>query len=291
MLKPFRILEPTTVAEAARELGRLGDDAKVYAGGAELVLLLRHGLVQARALVNIKGIGSLNEISGNAGGVRIGSTVTHHRLETDSLVRERLPLLAYAESHVGNIRVRCQGTLGGNLCFADPHADPGTVLSAYEAVVRLAGLGGERRLPVTDFLLGMYETALKPDEILMDVEVPPLPKDWRWSYQRVERFYRPTLNIAAVGKAKGDKLEKVRLAVGCVGMKAERLSELEEKIPGLSLQEALKVIGESRSYLSDRLQPVDDLLGSAEYKLYITGTLLGRAVEELIQGNGGNHGK
>jgi len=164
-------------------------------------------------------------------------------------------------------------------------------LSAYEAVVRLAGLGGERRLPVTDFLLGMYETALKPDEILMDVEVPPLPKDWRWSYQRVERFYRPTLNIAAVGKAKGDKLEKVRLAVGCVGMKAERLSELEEKIPGLSLQEALKVIGESRSYLSDRLQPVDDLLGSAEYKLYITGTLLGRAVEELIQGNGGNHGK
>lgn len=291
MLKPFRVLEPTTVAEAARELGRLGDEAKVYAGGAELVLLLRHGLVQARALVNIKGIGSLSEISGNGGNVRIGATVTHHRLETDSLVRERLPLLAYAESHVGNIRVRCQGTLGGNLCFADPHADPGTVLTAHEAVVRVAGKEGERRLPVRDFLLGMYETALKPDEILTDVEVPPLPQGWRWSYQRVERFYRPTLNIAAVGTAKGEKLDKVRLAVGCVGMKAERLTELEEKILGLNLPAALKVITESRAYLSDRLQPVDDLLGSAEYKLYITGVLLGRAVEELILESGGSHGK
>jgi carbon-monoxide dehydrogenase medium subunit len=291
MLKPFRVLEPTTVAEAATELGQFGDEAKVYAGGAELVLLLRHGLIQARALVNIKGIRALNDIDWDGKKVRIGATVTHHRLETDALVRERLPLLAHAESHVGNIRVRCQGTLGGNLCFADPHADPGTVLSAYDAAVRVAGKSGERELPMKDFLLGMYETALGPDEILMDVGVTPIPQGWRWSYQRIERFYRPTLNIAAVGEAKGEKIETVRLAVGCVGMKAERLTELEEKIAGLNLQEALKIIRESGSYLSDRLQPVDDLLGSAEYKLYITGVLLGRAVEEVIQGNGGNHGR
>jgi CO/xanthine dehydrogenase FAD-binding subunit len=97
------------------------------------------------------------------------------------------------------------------------------------------------------------------------------------------------LNIAAVGKPREDSLDEIRLSVGCVGMKAERLLELEEKIAGAKLQDALKAIGDSRSYLSDRLQPVDDLLGSAEYKLYLTEVLLGRAIEELIRGNGGSH--
>lgn len=290
MLKPFRVLDPTTVEEAARELGRLGDDGKVYAGGAELVLLLRHDLVQAKALVNIKRIAALGGIAWDGGTVRIGATVTHHHLETDPVVRERLPLLAYAESHVGNIRVRSQGTLGGNLSFADPHADPGTALSVYEATAKVEGRGGERRLGIQEFLLGMYETALKPDEILTEVRVPPLPAGWRWSYQRIERFYRPTLNVAAAGRVEGGKLGELRVAVGCVGERAERLLELEKKILGLGLDDARKVIGEARGYLVEKLRPVDDLLGSADYKMHITQVLLARAAEELIQGKGGNHG-
>jgi carbon-monoxide dehydrogenase medium subunit len=283
-------MDPTSVAEAIGELERQGEGAKIYAGGAELVLLLRHGLIDAGALINIKRIPDLGRVSQDEKTVRIGATVTHRRLETDSLVRERLPLLAYAESHVGNIRVRGQGTLGGNLCFADPHADPGTALSVHETRVTIAGKAGERELPLHEFLLGTYETALGPEELLTGIDVAPLPVDWRWSYQRVERFYRPTANVAVAGKMNEGRLEEVRLAVGCVGPKAQRLWDLEQRAAGLPVDEARRLVADSRRYLENELEPVDDLLGSADYKIYVTAVLLGRALDDLANGQGGSHG-
>ena len=286
MLKPFRVVDPTTVSEATQELARLGDEAKVYAGGAELLLLLRYGLIEVQTLLNIKPITALNGVVWDGGVMRIGATVTHHLLETDPGVREHLPMLAYAESHVGNIRVRCQGTLGGNLCFADPHADPGTALSVYETTVKVAGKGMEREIPLEEFLLGMYDTALEPEEILTQVEVKPLLPGWGWSYLRVERFYRPTLNVAAAARVENGRLAEVRLAVGCVGPKAQRLSELEGKIVGSGSDDARRLIAEAGPYLTEQLQPVDDLLGSADYKIYITGVLIRRALSQLVQGKG-----
>src|SRR5919202_917656 len=151
MLRHFRVLDPTTVAEAASELGRLGERARVYAGGAELVLLLRQGILEADYLVNVKRIPGLDALGWENGAVRIGATATHRRLETDALVREHLPLFANAESHVGNVRVRNQGTVGGNLCFADPHADVATALLVHDATVRLGG-AATRELPLAAFL-------------------------------------------------------------------------------------------------------------------------------------------
>ena len=142
MLQPFRVLTPANVEEASAELVRLGERATIYAGGAELILLLRYGMVHADYLINIKGIDGLSEIGWDGRTVQIGATVTHRRLETDSLIRERLPLLADAESRIANIRVRNQGTLGGNLCFNDPHSDPGTTLLLHEAEVVLARKDG-----------------------------------------------------------------------------------------------------------------------------------------------------
>lgn len=212
--------------------------------------------------------------------------MTHHRLETDPVVRERLPMFAYAESQVANIRVRNQGTLGGNLCFSDPHSDPGTVLLVYDATVGVAGQREEREMPLSDFLAGMYETALQPDELLVEVRVPPLPPGCDGSYLRVHRFQRPSVGVAVAAKLQDGRLEGVRLAVGCVGPKAERLTELEARLRGLSLSDAERVIGEARSYLKELLQPVGDLLGSADYKLYATRVLLSRALSQAVQDNG-----
>jgi len=284
MLKPFHLLEPTTLAEAASQLD--GEQTKVYAGGAELILLLRHGLVEAETLINIKRISALNDLAWDGHSLNIGATVTHRRLETDPLVRRYLPMLAEAESHIGNIRVRGQGTLGGNLCFADPHADPATALLVHQARVGLAGKKESRELPMEEFLVGMYETALRPDELLSEVKVPPLPEGWRHAYLRIERFYRPTVNAAAAGKVSGGRIEAVRLAVGCVGPKAQRLHELEGRLSGLRLEEAQRVVLESRSYLKAELQPIDDLLGSAAYKLHITGVLLKKALGQMLQEGG-----
>ena len=284
MLKPFRVREPTTIKEAVSELD--GDQARVYAGGAELILLLRHGLLEAGTLVNINGISVLKEISWDGENLLMGATVTHRRLETDPLVHQHLPMLAYAESHIGNIRVRCQGTLGGNLCFADPHADPATALLVHEASVGIAGHNGNRQLPLDEFLVGMYETALQPDELLTQVKVPPLPPGWGHGYLRIEQFYRPTVNVAAAAKLNDGSIESVRLAVGCVGPKAQRLPELEAKLSGSTLAEAEQLTAEAKPYLTEQLQPVDDLLGSADYKIHVTSVLLKNALSQSVRSGG-----
>ena len=129
MLRRFRLEEPTTVAEVAELLGQFGDSAKVYAGGTELLLAMKEGLVQFERLVNVKGVSGLNEVKQNNGEIQIGALCTHHELENSPILKEKLPALVKLEENVANVRVRQVGTLGGNLCFAEPHADPGTLLS------------------------------------------------------------------------------------------------------------------------------------------------------------------
>lgn len=280
MLYPFKVLHPTTIEEAASELARLGERARVYAGGTELLVLHRYGLIRLDHIVNIKKISALHGITYDGSALHIGATVTHDELERDPLVREHSPSFSYAESQVANIRVRNQGTLGGNLSFCDPHSDPGTVLLIHEARVKIAGKAGERRMPLGDFFLGSYETALKPDELLAAIEVPPLPAGWLSRYLRVQRFERPTLGVGAAVQLGEERLKGVRLAVGCVGPRPLRLTDLETKLVGLSLEEADRVIGETNGYLEQVLEPVEDMLGSAEYKLYLTRVLLERALGE-----------
>lgn len=291
MLRAFQVVAPTTPAEAVAELAQWGEGGKVYAGGAELVLLLRHGLVEADCLVDVKQVPDLQGITANGAVVRIGAAVTHRQLETEATIRNRLPALARAETQVGNIRVRCQGTLGGNLCFADPHADPPTALLVYEATVGIYGKAGPRRLRLDEFLVGTYETALEPEELLTDIEVPTLAADWNVSFQRIERFHRPTANVAMAAQLRDGHIGDLRLVAGCVGPRALRLSELEETCRGLAVQEAQRALAGAGPYLRSILDPVDDLLGSADYKLRITSVLLQRALDEACTpAAGGSHG-
>jgi aerobic carbon-monoxide dehydrogenase medium subunit len=197
-----------------------------------------------------------------------------------------LPLLADAESQIANIRVRNQGTLGGNLCFNDPHSDPGTALLVHEAEVILASKDGLRQIPLSDFLSGMYSTALAPGELLQKVLVAPLPVGWGAAYLRVHRYQRPTLNVAVATKLQNGTVEDARLAVGCVGPKPQRLSELESKIRGEKLTGAKQIFADSKQYLKDKLEPIDDLLGSADYKTYMAAVLLSRALTQASRSNG-----
>jgi carbon-monoxide dehydrogenase medium subunit len=286
MLRPFHVVSPTTVAEAAAELDRLGDAARIYAGGAELLLLMRHGLLEPDYLVDIKRLPGLIGINWDGQMLRVGAAVTHRDLEHSSLLSDHAPTLAEAERHIGNIRVRNQGTLGGNLCFADPHADPATALLAHDATVTVEGSNGPRQLSLDDFFVGTYETALDPSELLTEIQIPPLRAGWGWSFKRIERFYRPTVNAAAAVSADDGHIGEARLVVGCVGPRALRLPELEARIKGLSHADAQRQITDSRAYLFERLEPVGDLLGAADYKIHVTGVLLARAVEEALTRTG-----
>src|SRR2546426_3874950 len=190
MIGSLRLVQPTTVQEASGSLADYGEKAKIYAGGAELLLLLRNGLLDAEVLVDVKKIEMLHRVTAENGVLRVGACVTHHALENNGLVRDHAPSLAYAESQVANVRVRNQGTLGGNLCFNDPHSDPGTVLLVHDASVTLGRQTGERQLLLEDFFLDMYATDLGSNELLMEVQIPPLPAGMKSAYLRLHRFQR-----------------------------------------------------------------------------------------------------
>ena len=284
MLQPLQLIQPETVQEASQAMTHFGDKAKLYAGGAELLLLLRNRLIDAEVLIDLKKIDRLRRLDAINGILRIGACLTHHEVASSPAIRERAPAFALAESQLANVRVRNQGTLGGNLAFNDPHSDPGTVLLLHDASVTLGDAKGERRLALAEFFVDMYATALQAGELLLEVEIPRLPAGMTSSYLRLHRYQRPTLGVAAAARITKEIIDEARLAVGCIGPKAQRLSELEGKIRGVRLSEVGKFFAEQRTYLRDLLQPVDDLLGGADYKLYMAGVLLGDALEQAGHG-------
>jgi carbon-monoxide dehydrogenase medium subunit len=133
---------------------------------------MKEGFVQFERLVNVKGVTGLNEVKQNNGEVHIGALSTHRELESSPILKEKLPALVKLEQNVANVRVRQVGTIGGNLCFAEPHADPGTLLIALGA--RLVAEKGEHKREITaeSFFVDAYETALEPDEVLTQIIVP-----------------------------------------------------------------------------------------------------------------------
>ena len=285
MLQSLQLVQPTTVAEASGALADFGEGAKIYAGGAELLLLFRNGLLDAEILVDVKRIERLHRITAGDGTLRIGACVTHQALEKSDLMRAHAPALAYAESQVANVRVRNQGTLGGNLAFSDPHSDPGTVLLLHDASVTIGNGRGERRIALRDFFVDVYMTAMDADDLLIDIEIPDLPTEMKSAYRRLHRYQRPTLGVAVGAQVIDGRMSENRLAVGCIGPKPERLTELENKLNGVQPADIGRLVSEEKTYLRDLLRPVDDLLGSADYKLYMACTMLTDALESVTRSN------
>lgn len=289
MLNTLQLVQPTSVQEASRALAELGEKAKFYAGGAELLLLLRNGLLGAEVLIDVKKIERLNRVDLIDNSLRIGACVTHQALAANKLVRAHAPAFAYAESQVANVRVRNQGTLGGNLAFNDPHSDPGTVLLIHDATVTIGNESGERRVGIAEFFVDMYATALEAGELLLEVEIARPPEGMRSSYLRLHRYQRPTLGVAAATRFINGAITDARLAVGCIGSKALRLTELEAQINDTTMRDVRKIIAEQKNYLRNLLQPVDDLLGSADYKIYMAGVMLGDVLEQVTKNGNSGH--
>ncbi|MCY4665451.1 MAG: FAD binding domain-containing protein [Acidimicrobiaceae bacterium] len=173
-------------------------DHAPYAGGTELVPAMGLGLRRPVAIVDLKRVEALRGIEVDAAGrtATIGAAVTHRRLSDHPGVREHLPTLAAAASRVGNARVRSTGTVGGNLCFAEPRSDLGCVLVALGATVEARSSRGARNLPIDELIVGAFETSLEPDEILAAVMVPFEPPGM--SYWKLQSYERPTLGVALV---------------------------------------------------------------------------------------------
>jgi len=283
-LPRFTVHRAQTVEEASDLLDRFGDDAVVLCGGTELLLVYHFGFADYPDLVDIKDIEELRGIAVDGDQLRIGATVTHREIERSPIVMEHFPALAAMERHVGNIRVRNQGTIGGNLCFADPHSDPATFLIAAGGAVTVRRGGADaRRIPIESFVRGPFETALEPGELLVAVHVPRPRPGTAFVHRKMSFHERPAITVAAHVAVAGGRVAEARLAVGSVGVAPVRAAAAEEHLAGLDAARpdpsALAAAGVAAAEASS---PVADSNGSIEYKRHLVGVLTGRVVDEAI---------
>lgn len=271
----FDLHRASSVDEASDLLGRYGDDAIPIAGGTELLLLLKFGFSAFDHLIDVRGIAELTGIRTEDGFVQIGAAVTHREIERSALVQEQIPALAEMERSVANIRVRTAGTLGGNLCFGDPHSDPATFLLAAGAEVVVRGSGEPARvLPLGEFMLGPYQTALAPGDLLVSIRVPATAAGTGIAHHKLAFRERPAATAAAWVRVTEGRLAEARIGVGSVGPVAVRASAAESLLLGGA---AVDEVAEAAAEASGA---VEDANGSEEYKRQLVRVLVGRALAE-----------
>ncbi|GFG51508.1 hypothetical protein CQY20_08915 [Mycolicibacterium agri] len=264
MLPPFRLARPRTLAEA---LDAIGDDKVPYCGGTELLLAMRAGLHRPETLVDLKKVSELSGVRRDGDSIVIGAVERHMDLAADPLLAQHLPMLAKVEGAVGNARVRAQGSIGGNLCFAEPKSDVATALVAYRAEVTLARPGDRTRtVAVEDFVAGPYWADKEPDEILVDIRVPVPAPGTRAVYLKYQISERPTVGVALSYDPQGE----CRLVVGAVG-EVQTLWTFGD--PAEIDPEAV----------AEELDPTPDLTGSDRYKRHVAATYIRRAVHAMAE--------
>jgi carbon-monoxide dehydrogenase medium subunit len=278
VLRAFDLHRPETIAEAGTLLAER-PDAALYAGGTELLLLMKAGLVRPADVIDVKRIAELGGLVETDGALTIGATVTHRTLERSEIVRTRWPLVAGVATHVANVRVRTVGTVGGNLAFADPHSDLATLFLVFDATVRLATASGSRELPLADFVRGPYETARHPDELLTGVRLRAWPPSTVAVYVKFGLYERPTLGLAlAVTLDAGDRVVGARLAVGCVSARPHRIAEAERALLDQRLTTLGGALDDCGALAAAAVDPVSDLHGGADYKRELTRVFARRAL-------------
>lgn len=258
-LPAFALHRPTAVEEA---LELLDADRVAYCGGTELLLAMKVGLLRPEALVDLKAIPELSAIAPSDDGLSIGAAATHMVVSRNPAVRERQPVLANVAEHVGNARVRAQGTIGGNLCFAEPKSDLAAILIALGASVELRRSGDRSRtVPLSEFIEGPYWTSREDDELLTTVLVPRRRAATYVKYQTMER---PTVGVALAATDAG-----YRLVIGAVS-EAPVVYELVS-------------LDVDAAELATQIEPTPDLTGSEEYKRHVTGVYISRAIARFRQ--------
>lgn len=279
----FEYFSPQTLPEAVTLLQRYGDDAKLLAGGHSLIPLMKLRLAAPRYLVDLGRIEGLSYIRESNGALRIGALTRHGEIETSDLIRSRYPLLAETARGIADPLVRNMGTIGGALAHADPAGDWCAALLAAGAGVAATGPGGTRTIPLNEFFVGTFTTALKPDEILTEISVPQWQKTGGGAYLKLERKVGD-FAIAAVGVQilldGAGICQQVGIGLCNVGATPLRAARAEQELRGKKPDDAaIATTAETAAIQSD---PADDLRGPADYKRDMVRVLTARALRLAV---------
>jgi CO/xanthine dehydrogenase FAD-binding subunit len=285
-LPKFGYVEAKTIEEACSLLSQYKGEARVIAGGTDLLVAMKMRQVTPNYVIDLRMIPDLDYIYFADGeGLRIGALATLCDIESLAVIRERFPVLADAASKIANPQIRNMGTIGGNLCNAAPSADMAPPLIGLGAEVKIKGLKGERVIPLEGFFVGPGESALQIGEILTEIRVPSPSPRTQALYLKLSA--RTAIDIAVVGVAavvtldsKGTRVTDVRIVLGAVAPTPIRAHQAEGIIKGGAIDE--HVIERASQAAADEAKPISDVRGSAIYRKEMVKVLTKRAIRQLV---------
>jgi carbon-monoxide dehydrogenase medium subunit len=275
---------PTSVEECLRTLAERGPEARVVAGGTDLLVQLKNGMLRTGCVVDLSGVSQLRQFArANGSGLRIGAAVTARTLERDPGVKAAYPAIAESGALVGSVQVRNLATLGGNLCNAAPSADMAPPLLALDAEAVIAGPKGTRRVPFASFFLGVRRTVLQPGELLVEIAVPDPGPHSGGNYRR--HTPRRELDIAVVGVASQLTLSKgvcakARIALAAVAPTPVRATAAERLLEGHPVTPEL--IERAAGAAVEAAHPISDQRGSADFRRHLVQVLTRRTLTTAL---------
>lgn len=268
--KAFNYHQPRELSEALTLLDELGETGTPYAGGTELLLMLKLRMVEYDDLINLKRIGGLDGIEVKDGVLSIGALTTHARIAADELVQAHCPTLAMLCGSIANARVRAAGTIGGNICFAEPRADPPVLLAALKARYVLNSTNGSRVMPADGFILGPFETRREENEVLTAIEIP---LDGRRAY--CARIEAGNHSLATAALAIGpETVLRLGYGVGALLSLRETEAYLAESLPEPDIPKVKEIVeAETRE-----VDVPGDIEAGEAYRRHLMGVAVARAV-------------
>jgi carbon-monoxide dehydrogenase medium subunit len=280
---PFDYHAPTTVAETVSTLTRLGDEAKLLAGGQSLVPVLALRLARPEHIVDLNRVDELARVERVDGRVRIGAMVRHVTAATDPELTRDVPLLARAAAQVGHFQIRNRGTVGGSVAHADPAAEYPAVMLALDAELEVANSASTRTVSARDFFVSTFMTALEPDDLLVAAVVPARRSGDGFA---VEEIARRQADFAMAGVACAVHVEdgtvsSVRVAVFGLGPTPLRLTMLEDALTGGAAD--APDLDEAAMQAAASLDPPEDVHATTDYRRRVAGPLAVRAVRRALE--------
>ncbi len=282
-MRRFDLALPTSLEDCLKILAERGGQAKLLAGGTDLLPQMKNGALKPALVVDLSGIARVRQVQ-NGNGLRIGAAVTARELEVNRALGSAYRSIAESGALVGSLQVRNLATVGGNLCNAAPSADMAPPLVALEAQAVIAGPGGERRVPMADFFTGVRKTVLAPDELLVELVVPPPGPHSGGQYLR--HTPRRELAIAVVGVASqltlaNGRCTKARIALASVAPTPVRARAAERALEGQAVTPQL--IEQAAILAIEAAKPISDQRGSVEFRKHLVRVLTRRTLTTALE--------
>lgn len=289
-MQPYSLHHADSLDEAFSLLERYGDDdVHLIAGGTSLMLLMNLGLVEPAHVISLRRIAELRGIHPNNAGLEVGALATHRQLELSPEIRGYCPALSATFGDVATVRIRNQGTLGGNLAHADPAQDPPPMLIALDGEVTLASRGAERRVPLDTFFVDYLTTVMRPGEVLTTIHLPALPSGTRAAYTKfLPRTHDDYATVSVAARLRLDdegRCEDVRVALGGAAGTPLRARNVEDALRGETPTDTR--VAEAAALVLDIVDPPDDARGSAAYKRRMARVWTERTLRQLRDASAG----